>query len=573
MFDKFQPKTEREWIEQANKETRTFESISFPHLFQLENLKLSAINTYQSANSNKKLVKYIISNKSAYPSISLMLAEQLKKVEFESILQYGLEDLFLTLDQALSSQIIDKSSNSPELQSIAVTYEHSDSNGLASFVERFVKEQRLNMTLYNSLLISRASGLSNQQTADLAILINKYHNDQIQLLGIRGDILGNYGATVVQELAASLSLLVAQWDILTNQGVSIASLVAQTELALSLSGEFYLDIVKFKAARVLIYYLLDAYETEDTNPNQVKLRAISGTLNKSLYDPDANLLRNTVESLAATVGEADIITLRSHDYQYRQTTEFGSRMAANIQHLFRHEASLHETKNPADGSYFFEKAIDDVVKQAWELFQAIEGEGGYYQSGLTDATLCFRPNTRKKERELLQQKKAVIGVTRYANIQEKITENQVADRTNSPSQIKLWEDTRQRVDNLSEDKKPVLTILGPLNADKSIVRKKITFVIEILATIGLPDFTVDNSLETILEKGRPDVLIFCGDNAWYESHLVETTSHPELTSVPKVAVGKMSLLVKLQQEKVLDAVIHSRADLSPLFNVIKQVLP
>jgi len=571
MFDKFQPKTDQEWIEQANRETHKFDSISFPYTFQLESLKLSAINTNASEDS-KQLVEYTISKESAHSLTSLMLAEQCGEIEFERMFKLGLEDIFLTLDQAQNDQFIGKVDSSSDLQSVAITYDYGDSKRIVPFIESFVKENRLSLTLYNSSAVNPESGLSSQQIADLTSLINK-HNNNIQLLGIRGDILGNRGATAVQELAASLSLLVAQWDSLTKQGVLITSLVSQTELALSTSGEFYFDIVKFKAARILVYYILDAYELANTDPYQIKIRAISGTLNKSLYDPDANLLRNTVESLAAIVGEANIISLRSHDYRYRQPTEFGSRMAANSQHLLRYEGGLHETKNPVDGSYFFEKSIDDMVKQAWQLFLKIEEGGGYYQSGLTDATQHFHPNIRKKEQELLQQKKAVVGVTRYVNVQEKITNDQAVDYQNTPSLMGHWENIRRRVDDLSEEQKPSVAILSHLSTDNLTVRKEITFVIDTLTTLGLHNITVENSLEAILRKWLPDILIFCGDDAWYESHLADTTDRNEIASVLKVAVGQMPLLTELRQKKMLGAVIHAQADLAPLLNVIKQVIP
>ncbi|WKN43351.1 methylmalonyl-CoA mutase family protein [Tunicatimonas pelagia] len=573
MFDRFQPKTESEWIEQANRETRKFESILFPYTFRFEDLMLSATNTAESIG-HRQTVEYElpISQELICPTISIMLAEPSLDTADIDMSRLGLEDVFSSLAQA--SRLFGGENKVSTIQSAALAYEHGDSTGIASFVEHFVKENKLGLTLYNSSVSNPNSPLSDKQVVDLTSLINEQTNkNDIRWLGIRGDVLGNEGATAVQELAASLSLLLAHWDQLTDQGVSVESLVMQTELALSLSGEFYLDVAKLKAARVLMRYILDAYGRADCNPYHIEIRAMSGTLNKSLYDPDANLMRNTVEALAATVGEADVVSLRCHDFRYNQPSEFGIRMAANIQHLLREEGRLHDVKNSVDGAYFFTKLIDDMVEQAWKLFLVIEKEGGYYRSGVINLAEQFHPNIEKREQELLQQKRTVVGVTRYANPLEKITNDHDLDNKSVPSYMKRWENVRRRIDKLPEEKEPLVAILGSRGTNNSMVSKKITFVTELLTTLGVSYSTAENSLAASLQKGQPAVIIFCGDDTWYESHLEEEANHAELALVPKIVVGTTPLLAELLQKRVIDAVIHAQADLLPLLNIISRVLP
>ncbi|MEM6842061.1 MAG: methylmalonyl-CoA mutase family protein [Bacteroidota bacterium] len=572
MPERFPPASEQDWIAAANRETQRITDVSFPYSFTLGDLKLSAINT-ASPVKNADIVEPINNLDEPSPRISLILSNHAPSLSSEKILQLGVEDIFLPFSRLEKINLLQELGETNSLRSVAIEYGQKDWDSLTQLVENLRQQTKLYLTLYNSSPTEPCGALNDKQLAELVSQINKSDViTSVRWLGIRGDALGNWGATATQELAISLSLMVDYWDRLSCQGVSIESLISSTELALSLSGEFYLDVAKFAAIRSLLYNILKAYGLDYPNPYQIKVRAISGILNKTLYDPDANLMRNTVEALAATVAGADIISLRPHDFRYAQPTAFGQRMAVNVQHLLRHEGNLHRPDNPVNGSYFLESATSQLAEEAWKLFQKIEDGGGYRNSELVNVADQFSSNIEARERQLLKQERVVVGVTRYANPVEQITIDQVESTDEAHSNTGLWETIRVKVDSLTVENQPKVAFLKPESTNFQI-SERATFVTRLITTLGLQVPLPQGSVEAILSEGKPGLLIFCADDAWYQLHLASLAGQPELASIVTVAVGQLPLLFELQLQGIIDEVLNAKADLTPFLGIVKKMLP
>ncbi len=568
MFKKFQPKNEQDWIRAANRETQRVDAISFPYTFSLGGLELSAINTTGSFKNDKFI------NSGKKPTlIGLVLTDHSPNLSSKNVNQLGVENIMLPYSELEKINVPHEKNSEASLQSIAITYKPEEWEQLEGLVKKWSQARSLNVALYNSSVINPNFSPTNEQISELASRIyNSDNPNQTRWLGIQGSILGNQGATPTQELAASLSFMVDYWDRLSDQGISVESLVASTELTLSLSGEFYLDVAKFGAIRLLLYNLLNAYGLDAPNPYQIKIRATSGVLNKSLYDPDANLMRNTVEALAATVGGADIISLFPHDFRYAEPTAFGQRMAVNIQHLLRHEGKLQHVTNPVDGSHFLENAVNQLAEKAWKIFLDIEEGGGYRKSDLVNATKHFHPNIKATEEKLLKQEQVVVGTTRYANSLERITTDQIKLQDQVQTGSAPWEKTRLTTDGLTEAKRPKIAILAPQTNNNAKVSNKITFVTGVITTLGLRVPLPKQSLKLILAEDSPSLLVFCADDAWYQSRLASVATQPELSSVFKIAVGRSPWLYELQQQEVIHEVINAKSDLTAFLEMIYKLL-
>ncbi|MEO0334166.1 MAG: methylmalonyl-CoA mutase family protein, partial [Bacteroidota bacterium] len=293
---------------------------------------------------------------------------------------------------------------------------------------------------------------------------------------------------------------------------------------------------------------------------------------KSLYDPDANLMRNTVETLAATVSGADIISLYPHDFRYSEPTAFGQRMAVNIQHLLRNEGHLQRVRNPVDGSYFLESVISQLAEKAWALFLKIEKGGGYRKSELVNAAKQFHSNVKEKEQGLLRQERVVVGTTRYANPLERIDASQVRHHDQAKSGITLWENIRLTIDGLTEAKQPGIAILAPQTGNNAEVSKKITFITGIITSLGLDIPPPIHSLKEILAEDLPDLLIVCADETWYQSHLASVATKSELSSVLKIAVGRSPILYELRQQAVINEVLNAKSNLTAFLGMINKLL-
>ncbi len=194
---------------------------------------------------------------------------------------------------------------------------------------------------------------------DLTLLgdLTQETNDLMHLatITVRGDHFERWGPWATDELALTLSWWVAYCDQLTDHGLPIETIVGRTELSLSTSADYFINLAKWRALRSLVGKVTDAYGLAESKLTGPRVRAVSGALNKTFYDADGNLLRNTTEALSSLLGGVDTLSLLPHDFLSTAPDPFSIRMASNAYHILQHEAHLSRVADPAAGSYFIEE--------------------------------------------------------------------------------------------------------------------------------------------------------------------------------------------------------------------------
>ena len=196
---------------------------------------------------------------------------------------------------------------------------------------------------------------------------------------VRGDQFEQWGGGAINELALTLSWWVAYCDQLTDLGLPIETILARTELSLSTDAEYFIGLAKFRAVRYLINRIAQAYGVAEDTEARPRVRAVSGLRNKTYYDQDTNLLRNTTEALASLLGGVDTLSLAPHDFLSASPDPFGIRMVSNTYHILRHEAQLGKVTDPAAGSYFIENLTEQLVNKGWQQFLDWEDQGGFIE--------------------------------------------------------------------------------------------------------------------------------------------------------------------------------------------------
>ena len=89
------------------------------------------------------------------------------------------------------------------------------------------------------------------------------------------------------------------------------------------------------------------------------------------------MLRCTTEAMAAILGNVDGVLIDAYDKEFKNPSDFSSRIAGNITTILREESYFGKVSNPVDGSYYIEEVSSKIAEKALELFQAIEAEGGF----------------------------------------------------------------------------------------------------------------------------------------------------------------------------------------------------
>ncbi|WP_171032948.1 methylmalonyl-CoA mutase family protein [Fodinibius saliphilus] len=245
------------------------------------------------------------------------------------------------------------------------------------------------------------------------------HFPGVQPLCIDARFYHNTGGTIAQELGYALSAASEYLSILSEKGDNIDDVADMLHFNFSVGSNYFLEIAKLRAARLLWKNLLDAYGG-DTN-QQVYLHSETSQWNKTLYDPYTNMLRTSTEGMAAAIAGCDAMTVLPFDQHFRQPDEFSQRIARNQQLILSEEAHLDKVADPSAGSYYIEKLTDAIGKEAWKLFQDVEAEGGLFkaiENGTVQSAIHDAQNMR--DQQVASRGRTFVGTNQYSNADEEM---------------------------------------------------------------------------------------------------------------------------------------------------------
>jgi methylmalonyl-CoA mutase len=223
------------------------------------------------------------------------------------------------------------------------------------------------------------------------------------------------GASAVEELAFAIATGTEYVREMTRRGIPPEMAVRQVWFSLSVGPQFFLEIAKLRAARVLWANVGAAFGVHDTAGAMV-MHIRTSSYNATRVDPYVNMLRATTEALSGAIGGCTSMHVGRFDEECGQPGEFSRRIARNVQILLQKESHIDHVVDPVGGSWYVEALTADIAKRAWELFQRIEQEGGMavaLRSGLPQSAVA--DTARRRVEALALRKDAMVGITTYAN--------------------------------------------------------------------------------------------------------------------------------------------------------------
>ncbi len=243
---------------------------------------------------------------------------------------------------------------------------------------------------------------------------------RLKAVKVRGDELHDKGALSSTELALTLSIGHESLIQLMEAGMTVDQASAAINFSLGTGSSYFTELAKYRVLRQLWGLVVDKYEPEHSCSRATYIQAFSGNWNKTILDEENNLLRTTTEAMSAVLGGADAVCLFPFNDLTKQASNSGMRYARNIQHLLKSESFLHQTIDPAGGSYYIENLTRELREKAWDKFCEIESEEGIYalqRSGKVKEMLASDAAAQKAE--LKAENRVMIGVNKYKPLQEK----------------------------------------------------------------------------------------------------------------------------------------------------------
>lgn len=230
------------------------------------------------------------------------------------------------------------------------------------------------------------------------------------------------GASAVEELGIALATGAAYLTELTERGLSVEAAAKQIRFSFSIGGNFFMEIAKIRAARVLWAQVVAAFGGS-AEAQKIELHARTGLYNKTQNDPYVNMLRTTTEALSAVIAGVDSLCVGHFDECTRVPDTFSRRISRNTQVILQEECELTSVIDPAGGSWAIEWLTDQLCEKSWAFFQEIEALGGMGDA-LDSGFIANRLEaTHTGNLQMLNQRRSsLIGTNVYPDLEEKALE-------------------------------------------------------------------------------------------------------------------------------------------------------
>jgi methylmalonyl-CoA mutase len=233
-------------------------------------------------------------------------------------------------------------------------------------------------------------------------------------ISISGYHIQEAGATQALELAFTLADGMEYVRTAIKSGLDVDAFAGRLSFFFGIGMNFYLEIAKLRAARLLWWRIMKGFEAK--NPKSLMLRTHCQTSGWSLteQDPYNNVVRTTIEAMAAVFGGTQSLHTNSFDEAIALPTEFSARIARNTQLILQEETHITSVVDPWAGSYMMEKLTQDMADMAWNTIQEVEAMGGMTHAVDTGwAKLQIEKCAAEKQARIDSGQDVIVGVNKY----------------------------------------------------------------------------------------------------------------------------------------------------------------
>jgi methylmalonyl-CoA mutase len=286
--------------------------------------------------------------------------------------------------------------------------------------EQGVAQQKLDGTIQNDILkefMVRNTYIyppapSMRIVADIIEYTAK-HMPKFNSISISGYHMLEAGATAVQELAFTLADGKEYVRAALAKGLAVDDFAGRLSFFFGIGMNFFMEIAKLRAARTLWAQIMADF---GASPRSQMLRTHCQTSGVSLQeqDPYNNVIRTTVEAMAAVLGGTQSLHTNALDEAIALPTDFSARIARNTQLVLQEETGITRVVDPLGGSYYVEALTDSLVKGAQALIDEVEALGGMtraVESGMPK--LEIEKAAAAKQARVDMGEDVIVGVNKY----------------------------------------------------------------------------------------------------------------------------------------------------------------
>jgi methylmalonyl-CoA mutase len=320
-------------------------------------------------------------------------------------------------------------------------------------------------------------------------------------ISISGYHMQEAGANQALEMAFTLADGKEYVKTAIAKGMDVDDFAGRLSFFWAVGMNFYLEIAKMRAARLLWCRIMKGFDAK--NPKSLMLRTHSQTSGWSLteQDPYNNVVRTTIEAMAAVFGGTQSLHTNSLDEAIALPTEFSSRIARNTQLIIQEETHITNVIDPWAGSYMMESLTQEMADKAWAIIEEVEAMGGMTKAVDSGwAKLKIEAAAAEKQARIDSGKDVIVGVNKYKLAKEDLVDTLSIDNV----KVRDGQIERLKAIRASRDSAAVQAALDALTASAESGQGNLLDLsiqaIRLRATVG----EVSDALEKAYGRHRAD---------------------------------------------------------------------
>ena len=312
-----------------------------------------------------------------------------------------------------------------EKMSVSMTMNGAVLPCLASFIvageEQGVDQAQLSGTIQNDILkefMVRNTYIyppapSMRIVSDI-IAYTSEHMPRYNSISISGYHMQEAGATADQELAFTIADGLEYVRFALDRGLDVDRFAGRLSFFFAIGMDFFMEVAKLRAARLLWHEVMSQFSPKSEKSLMLRTHCQTSGVSLTALDPYNNVIRTTVEAMAAVMGGTQSLHTNAFDEALGLPTDFSARIARNTQLVLQEETGVPHVVDPLGGSYYVEALTRDLADRARVLMAEVEELGG-----MTKAVESGMPKLRIEESAARRQARidrgdeVVVGVNTY----------------------------------------------------------------------------------------------------------------------------------------------------------------
>ncbi len=279
------------------------------------------------------------------------------------------------------------------------------------------------------------------------------HIPRWNTISISGYHMREAGSTAVQEIAFTLANGIAYVQAALDAGLGVDEFGPRLSFFFACHMNFFEEVAKFRAARRMWTRIMqERFGAKDTRSAMLRFHTQTGGATLTAQQPENNIVRTTLEALAAVLGGTQSLHTNSFDEALALPTEKAVKVALRTQQVIGFESGVVDSADPLGGSYLVETLTNEIEHRAWEYIEKIDGmggpvqaiEAGFYQDEIADAAYRINQGVESGER-------VVVGMNRFVDADQDAVEIQTIDEAEVLHQVERVRELRAARDQAAVD--------------------------------------------------------------------------------------------------------------------------